>query len=492
MSRVFYPRAVCQLDLLLNNYGQPNYNKEFHTLIIPTNVHINRNAYNEADTFSMTIRQEDFSVYPEIIKSVRVRIAIIDNRNLDSLKDKPLSVEDIVFTGFADTSQVMFDESERVVTLNGRDYTSVFIDTVFDNASLEDAAGKRTRVIDLNRPVVDIIKDLISNVPAAGDGIRIRNEIGEAALKKFAQAVPNYRLTTGKETTDGLYTSVNPNKTYWDTIVSLCEAAGIIVYMDLDELVLTSPRILYSSPTINSKQTLQFLYGKNLSSLEFSKNLGRRKKFNVKVRSFNVRKGIETVVVIPRDGRKSWAKDVGVDTSLQKISELDTNGVKRERTAPVFTFTEERNKTRDQLIDRGQQIFEEFVRQELSGSCETYDMRVDDDNGVEFDLVKIKTGTPIRIEILLEDVQNLMRFTTSGDRVSEGKRVEEFNKKVGYLIRRGYPAGVASDFVKAMSFATSKVRPLFYTRAAEISMSASGFSLRIDFVNYIAVFKELN
>ena len=73
----------------------------------------------------------------------------------------------VVFTGFADTHTIQLNESERVVKMDGRDYTALLIDSTFDNARLEDKEGKRTRAIRLNRPVKQIIRDLLDNVPAA-------------------------------------------------------------------------------------------------------------------------------------------------------------------------------------------------------------------------------------------------------------------------------------------------------------------------------------
>ena len=61
------------------------------------------------------------------------------------------------------------DAGERLITMEGRDYTALLIDSTFDNANLEDEAGKRTRKINLNRPIKSIIQDLLSNVPAAAN-----------------------------------------------------------------------------------------------------------------------------------------------------------------------------------------------------------------------------------------------------------------------------------------------------------------------------------
>ena len=105
-------------------------------------------------------------------------------------------------------------------------------------------------------------------------------------------------------------------------------------------------------------------------------------------------------------------------------------------------------------------------------------MVVNDSRGVEFDLLQLKIGTPIQIEIAQEDVKNILRTGPGGDKVSDGDRV-------AYLVKRGYPKKVAEDLIQAVSKGTGKLRPTFYTREVVLDMSEQGFSCRIGFVNYI-------
>lgn len=486
MSKIYYPSAILKLTVILYDYGNSRYSKPFNFTIKPFSVNINKNSYNKADTFSVMIRFEDLPFDPRLIRSLLIAIAVKDLKDLQAFTGATFEQEDVVFIGYADTYNVVFDSSERMIRIEGRDFTSLLIDATFDNANLPDPAsgGSRLRKINLNRSIVAIIKDILSNVPAA-TGLKVRDETEGKALKNFALSVPSYDLVNGRKTSIGGFSYVNPNRTYWDVIVSICEASGIIAYIDLDELVLSSPRLLFTGNK-NSKPTLQFFYGNNLLSLEFYRNLGKKKFFNIVVKTFSIRTQAPLLVVIPRDATQAWASRVGVERKLQKVAELDTTGIKRERDAPVYSFTYH-GKTKEQLVEIGEKIFEEFIRQQLEGSCQTAEMVVANDRGVEFDVTKIKTGTPIRIEILSEDIQSIMRFDTQGDAVTEGQRQDWLSKRVGYLERRGYPKSIASDLVKAVSSGTGKLRPTFYTREAQIDMSQSGFAMRIGFVNYISL-----
>ena len=151
-------------------------------------------------------------------------------------------------------------------------------------------------------------------------------------------------------------------------------------------------------------------------SLEFHRNLGRKRKFNLLLRSFNIRTNKRIEVSIPRDCEVSWAKSMNIDKAIQKVKELDTQGKPQSRNAPAYTFLF-KDKTKEELVEIGQKLFEEFIRQQLEGSCETHEMKINDQNGVEFDLTQIKTGTPIVLEISNEDVKNIQRTSPGGDKI---------------------------------------------------------------------------
>ena len=115
-------------------------------------------------------------------------------------------------------------------------------------------------------------------------------------------------------------------------------------------------------------------------TLELFRNLGKKRKFNILLKSFNARENKRIQVSIPKDAEASWAGAMNIDKAVQKVKELNAQGVAETRTAPAFTILFN-NKTKEELIDIGQKTFEEFVRQQLEGSCETHEMVVNDDMG---------------------------------------------------------------------------------------------------------------
>lgn len=466
---LYYPKAIAQLDVSLFDYGNTSQREEFHFAVVPVHCLVTVNAYNLADTFSMTVRFEDVPIDPRLLRAIRVKIGIIDLKGLKNFtfKDFKDNEDAVIFTGFADTHSIKFDESERVISFEGRDYTSFFIDTPYTAKKVPKA-----------RPLRSIIEDLIKQIPGA-EKIQVEDRTG-GAIQSVAKSLPSWDLLTGKKSTDGQFEYYSQNRTYWDVIVSLCEAAGVIGYIELDKFILTSPRILYGQGSV--KKTLSFIYGQNIMELSFFRNLGRKKKFNLALRSFDIHSGKEVLVYIPRDAEDSWVKAMNVSKANQTIKHIGVDGVAVSKPAPFFSFAYA-SRTKEELVRVGQKIFEEFVRQQLEGELTTREMKANDTDGLEFDLTKIKVGTPVLIEVAMEDIKHIMRISYKGEKITDGQRTS-------YLIRRGWPRVAAQQMIEAIAKGSGRLRPLFYTREAQIEMAEDGFALRVGFVNFIQISTE--
>ena len=463
---------------VLNDYGIPNFRQPQEFLAEPISVNVNINRYSEADTFDAVMRWEDFPFDPRLIKNALVTILIVDLKKLGNLSDFKLkqAKDKALFIGFVDEYSVRLEQSTREIVLNGRDYTTLFLETKFDNANLDDVTGKRRRKIDLRRSLVDIITDLKSNVPGA-ENISIVPAEGFVPPSNVAVASPGFSLLNGQTSTDGRNTYVQKHENYWDVIQNICESVGVICYIRRDTLVLTNSRILYHKESYATKKPIPFLYGKNISTLSFKRNLGRKKRFNILLKSWNVKTNTPFKVSIPRDANDDWIRATNIKKGVQMIQTLDAQGNQITKDAPSFLLAY-RNKTREELILIGQAYFEEIVRQQIEGEFETREMVVNDDQGVEIDLTQIAVGTPILLEIVQEDIQYISRKTHEGNTITDGKRK-------AYLIRRGYSAETASILIDAVAKTSGKIRPLFYLRGANLSMNSQGFTLRCDILNMI-------
>ena len=476
---VFYPKCIIAVNPTLHDYGIPNFRQlqeGFLSQPISATVHIN--SYSEADTFNCTLRWEDFPFDPRLIRNALVIISIFDLKKLDNITDFKLKQvrDNSIFVGNVDQYSVKLDSAVREVHIEGRDFTSIFLETKFDNANLEDEASKRTRKIDLNRSLVKILEDLKSNVPGA-ESIAIEPAEGITLPTNVAVASPGFSLVSGQTSTDGKFTYVQKHENYWDVIQNICQSVGVIAYIKKDKLVLTNSRILFHGESFSTKEPIPFIYGENVSSLSFRRNLGRKKRFNIIMKSWNTKTNTPFKVSIPRDATAQWSKETNIPKAVQKIQTLDAQGNQITKDAPGYLFSYH-NKTREQMVEIGQGIFEEIARQQIEGEMETKEMVVNNQNGVEIDLTKISVGTPLLLEIVQKDIQYISRKTIDGDPVSDGKRMN-------YLISRGYSVETASVLIEAVAQTSGKIRPVFYIRSADIMIGQDGFSLRIGFVNYI-------
>lgn len=462
---LYYPQAGVDLVIRWENYGQENnriLNQTSHISIRPQIVSVNINDYTEADSFSMTVNYQDFPFDPRAIRSMGVTIYIQDMKSLyddagNKLNIKPEKnkrTDNIVFLGFADEETILFNDTSRLISFKGRDFTSLYIDSPYGE-----------RALPMDSPVDEVIRGLSQELKAT-ESILVENRTGETlpVLSKFAST---FSETGGKRNT-------RKNETYWDVIQDLARKAGLIAYIELDKLVITKPRALYGQT-----KSLQFIYGKNLQSLEFKRKMGRQKDFNILVRSLDFKNKNVLEVKIPEEATLEWAKEYGIAQARVQIEKINASQEEIEEDAPFISFLVPDVNNVLQLTEIGQSIYEEISRQQLEGSMSTRDMIIGYGQGqtaVEFDITKLRTASPLAVEILDDrELFKLRRFAKNEERVS-------------FLIEKGYSRQVATVIADSLG----RFNPLFYLKSIELQLDNNdGFTSNIEFVNFIEIEKAL-
>lgn len=453
-----YPQALLTLRVRWENFDQETnkvLNKVSQLTVVAKDVTVSINDYTQADTFSAEIDYKSFPFDPRCIRALGVTVHMQDMKSLyradGSINYIEATPENSVFIGFADTESIKLDDSDRVVRFEGRDFTSLLIDSRYDGAAL-----------DLGQPVDTLVQNILNQLPAVANGklkLEVRGVTGTLpTLGKFAPDFNRFANTrSGKR-----------NEAYWDVIQDICGRAGLIAYIELDKLVLTKPRVLYGNT-----QACQFIYGKNIQDVNFDRKLGRAKGLNVVVRSVAVETKETLEVKIPEEADITWCNALGVRRESQKIKKFGPDGKETEEIAPYLSFPIPHIKNTAQLREIGQGIWEELGRQQIEGSLSTKEMAVavrfqENTDPVEFDILKFRNGTPIQIEIEQGDLEGFQRQSS----------VEQ---KVRFLIERGYEPPVA----EALAVSTGKFKTRFYTKSLELKMSNDGFSFDLDFINFI-------
>jgi hypothetical protein len=427
--------------------------QKVYTLSIrPRRVSVNINDYTSADTFSVEIDYKHFPFDPRCIRSLGVTIFGQDMKSLygddGRITEITPSRANTLFQGFADEETIELSSDSRKISFEGRDFTAILIDAPFGH-------GK----VDITRPLDVIITEFLSELKATAK-LTVENRTGETLpiIGKFA---PDYSpLAAGK--------NVDRKDKYWEVIQDLVGRAGLIAFIEIDKLVISKPRNVYGR-----KSNYEFIYGQNLKSLQYKRKLGRQKDFNIQIKSLNLETKEVLVAKVPEEATEQWCKAVGIAREAIKIEKIGPNGEKMAaEAAPYIGFVVPDIASKDQLIKIAEKTFEEVGRQQIEGSLETKEMVIlqgAEENPVEFDVTKIRNGTPVKVEIEQGDMDGLRRIKSAAE-------------KEQFLIARGYEPSVAAALAKSLG----KFDTVFYTKAVEFSFDAEdGFQMKLDFVNFI-------
>ncbi len=450
----WYPQACVKLRILPEDFklvSDASLQTPYEITVVARNITINVNDHKTSDSFSLDLEYKTFPFDPRTVRYCGVVIYIQDMGSLmnpdGSMNTIQPSPSNAVFAGFVDEDTVSFDETHRTVHFEGRDFTSLLIDQKY----------KENVPITMNQPLDVAILSFLNTFKATQE-LKLINKTG-AALPTLAEFYPDFSSPLSGAKNPGRHES------YWEIIQDMVSRAGLICYMSLDDLVLTTPRNLYN-PDADAK----FIYGKNVKSFSFKRKLGRLKNFNIRVRS---RVG-KTVLQanIPEEATPEWAASYGIERAPAQVPVLKPDGsldTTQTHVAPYISFPVSNIGNKDQLIRIGQSVYEDYSRQQLEGNLETKDMLAHSATVPQIDLTQLEIGQPIALEIDSEDLDQISRF-------------KDVETRTQFLIKRNYPRNVASAFATSMG----KFSQRFYTKAYVLSLNQdNGFSLKIDFINII-------
>lgn len=461
---VYYPQGAVTLRVMWEDFGDSTNSKlqEVYSLsVVARRISVTINDYMQADTFSCEI---DYKQFPFDPRSLRACGVTIHMENMEKLYDqdkltaiKP-TLDNRLFIGFVDEEGIKFDDNHRTVKLEGRDFTAILIDRKYT----------RQGGLDLTKRLDVLIQGLLDELRETA-AIEIDNRTG-TDLPVIAKFAPDFHPL-------GTLRNRQENESYWNVIVDLASRAGLVAYIELDKLVLTKPRAIYTR-----KAALQFIFGKNIKDLSYKRKLGRKKNFNVAVRSLNMNLKDNPVITaeIPKEAKADWVAATGIPAERVQIPVINTDGSKgTPRDAPIMSFLIPDIANKDALIARGQEIYEELSRQQIEGTLETKEMEVMDGKNDCFDLLQIRNGTPIKVTI---DQGDLKGF--------HGINRLDVDAREQFLIKRCFDKKVARALAQSMS--NERMDSPFYTKSAQFILDAEqGFTLKLDFINFIELPKRL-
>lgn len=471
---VYYPQIAVTLDIMWEDFNFKSNilaQKSYSLKVLAKRVNVHLNDYTHADTFDMEIDYKNFPFDPRAIRACGVTISLEDMQgkhelNGDFKQIKP-NDDNTIFVGFADEESITLNDTARTVKLEGRDYTAILIDRKYTSGT-----------IDLAQPLDFILIKLFSEIPEFTRLIANPTFFDNRVKLITLPVLAAYTSTIGKNPQNGTKRSQIKDESYWDVIQDLVSRAGLIAYMELDRFVITNPRTLY-----DANKARKFVYGKNIKNLEFKRQLGRKKNFNIQVISLSLTNKITPVIeaVIPKEATIAWSLETGIPLETVKIPTMNPDGsAGTPKEAPTLTFRIDNVVNKEKLIEQGEKIYEELGRQQIEGSFSTRDMEVPS-GGLGFetcsDVLKIRIGTPISIKIDQADLDGI----NSADGVPG---------RLKYLLDRCYDPLLAQ--IIATTLNDQRLTSPFYTKAVHFSMdAATGLDIKIDFLNFIELPKGL-
>lgn len=463
---LYYPQAALVLTIEWENFQKSSTSLTTRTQlsVYAKEVSVELNNYNEADKFRASL---DYKTFPFDPRTIRSMIVFVHMENVKSVFDEQgqrveivPSDDNLVFSGFADESRISLDDTNRTVEIEGRDYTSLFLDE----------KRKIPEPIDTNKNILELITDL-KNEQKATENLVVVNETGET-LPKLSAGGPNFDPSTTKK-------NKKKGENYWEIIQRLAALSAVIVYMRKDQIVIRTPKNLY-----RERKASMMVYGYNVAKLEFKRKIGRRKAQNVRVYSTHYEQKDKRAVMIPRDAtdpdfiKKFTASPI-------KTIEYDEKGKKvGEKLGEVINFPIPGMVKRERLIKIGEGIFETVSRQHLEGGLETKDMAFTERQGVfrgsDLTFTNADSDRVISFsEIGMGSYIQVVLDQQDSERISS---LSDINDRTKYLLSRGYPIEIADAFANSLS----KVKYTFIVKSVAYRITdTDGFSMAIDFINII-------
>jgi hypothetical protein len=363
VANAYYPRCGVILDALFEDFGDGS-GAELHTLAaVPKSVELRRNDHRTADTFRLQLDARAFPFDPRTLRSVRVRVLLGDVGGPTG----ELSVDEprfMAFIGFVDTPEMELQDSGAVVTLEGRDYTGVFLDTKWSGAA-----------IDIARPLGEVVEEIVGTVPGT-DGLQIGFSPGADATV-LSTIIGRTKFAT------------QADDDTWTVLVDLCGRAGLIPVIELDMLLVLTPEdfgvdratFLASGTFAPNRATLK--YGENLVRLRYRRSFVEAKSTQVEVRCFDEASRTTTVVRYP-PAPIVTRKKVGADGKVTT------------ETAPILPYYMSGAHTEADLTAQAERIYTEAARQQVEVEVETKEM-VDLEHG--FDIPRLGNGDRLKVTL---------------------------------------------------------------------------------------------
>lgn len=416
-TAIYHPRARVMLEVLLEGRSDT-----IKLDVEPREIEVVRNAPREADTCRVVLDYRHLPLDPRSIRGILIGAFLGDvgEASAELATDSTTRA----FIGPADSPSAELAEDGETVTLEGRDYTALFLDQPW------------TRSIDLRgKTLRQVVEEIVAEVPGAS-GLTL-------AFTGEAESVRPMDLL-GRKTW-----SPQDHDDAWTVLTQICGHAGYLPVVELDTLWITTLAELGTHEAF-------LLYGEDVDRLAYRRQAREVTTGQIKVvcwDDFARETRTATYPATPAATRVALGPS-GAETAAGRVIEHYVSG----------TFTQ-------QDLDRlAEAIYTEAVRSQLDGEIETREMR---DLDERTDLWHLTAGDLVHLTLGKDDPG-----IVSG--MSHGEAVAYLSAPP-----RGLDRQVADAVVTAWEHAEASASMFLVRRAAHRWQVDDGYSLSVEFQSFI-------
>ncbi len=430
---------------------------------VPIRVHtasLTRNDHNHADELKLSVEYRDAGVDPRQLTSSRVRYWAGNAAEDGSWAP---TRDNLRFVGIQSHSGRAADEGTGLtVSLDFIDYTSFFLRQ--KNFPAEGIPSLSDTLEDAWRKICDHVgyfdvasQKIVSSVADLRDSIRLEDvspatTLGDGAAARFRKL--------GK-------VQIKPGCDAWGVWSHCCGMLGLITFMFLDEVIVTTATDLY---TVGDPPVFTLGPGGNINGWAESTDTNREHK-GIGLTSFDplTNTTLEAFYPLPGDSRLVAKRPQG----------------KKKRSAPTTIqsenyefFSDPGITDQDALERKAQRVFEEYSRQTLEGQFKTGELELQTLAKRRFETLALQAGDAIRVEVDNADRLALAERPSVQERIDYLVGARSYTPQIAELIAKNF------DSMKGLS-QTFHVRTLGWH--LETSPDGGTCEITIIFVNLIDV-----
>lgn len=452
-GRVYRPVMAAQLTVPIAGNRQQRLDMEASTDVVtldvrPKAIRIERNDHNHADTCSLVLDWTEAGVDARILDDATAEVHIA---NADDKGNWIPSDATVRFCGIVkEVNSSRPNEEAAEVTLELMDYTALFLAAKPFGSSGIPALTMR---------LAEAWQTIVAQTPGA-------EIFADAKRLVFQDVDPN--LVIGKGVSERFRQLANvqtkPETDAWAVWQQCVGMLGLLSYIEKDRCIVTTATNYYTE-----QDAPKLIWGKNIESWHENRVSALAKK-GIAISSYDPL----TLRVV-----EAYWPPIGDPLVTKKRARakkvLSTDQIRQREERDYFTFPGVTDL--DVLTDIAQRVWEERSRQELEGSVRTQEMWVETEQHGIFDLLDLKAGETVRVEVEPGQKQLLQSLG------SDTKRAE-------FLLERGYSEGAAALIIANMkNFADLDCR--FLTKRIGIEMeltpTSGSFGIDVDYVNRIEI-----